>query len=467
MKELLSKLPAIHELLRNEQVIEIGERFELTNERLTDYVRLAVDEVRRQVLMDGNIKTNINFKNLIFRKLKALVEKRERPHLCQVINATGVILHTNLGRARLSNKAIRQVIETASSYSNLEFDLGTGERGSRHDLVEDLVKQVTGSEAAMIVNNNAAAVYLILRALAVEKEAIVSRGELVEIGGSFRVSSIMEESGARLIEVGTTNKTHLQDYERAIGEHTAMIMKVHTSNFRIEGFTSSVPVPKLTELKKDRPDLIIYEDLGSGALFDFAQHNIGTEPLVETAITGGADLVSFSGDKLLGGPQAGVIAGRKDLIDQLKRHQLARVLRVDKMTLAAFEATLNAYVSYREEEIPVIRDMLKKETVMKEQAEQFRHGIAENFKVEIIKIQSAVGGGTLPGVELPSIAAAVCHMKYSAEKLREMLRGVETPIIANIKEDKVLIDFRTVAVNEMTALINGFNQLDAENKPTP
>ena len=289
------------------------------------------------------------------------------------------------------------MVETAQNYSNLEYKLQEGERGSRHSHVEALVKEITGAEAAMVVNNNAAAVYLVLRALAENKEVIVSRGQLVEIGGSFRISSIMEESGAKLVEIGTTNKTHLYDYENALHPETAIIMKVHTSNFKVIGFTKSVETEALIGLTQSSENVIFYEDLGSGALFDFRKHGIGDEPVVREVIEMGADIVTFSGDKLLGGPQAGIIAGKKKIIDWLKKHQLARVVRVDKMTLAALEGTLIDYARGENsiQNIPTIRDLLVSIDVIDERSKRFVTNLlqdSDHFKQEFSRVQVKLAG---------------------------------------------------------------------------
>ena len=350
MNHLLRQMPAVHELQRNLRFKQIAVEVGIDDSILTRTLKKILDEIREDILSgrwNGRTPGEIGFTDHVFEKLFERVDKQQGYTLKRVINATGTILHTNLGRARLSDRAAKHVLETAQNYSNLEYKLDAGERGSRHSHVEALLKEITGAEAAMVVNNNAAAVFLILRALAENKKVIVSRGQLVEIGGSFRISSIMEESGAELVEVGTTNKTHLYDYEQAIDENTKMILKVHTSNFKITGFTESVETEKLAKLATRHEGVIFYEDLGSGVLYDFRQHGIGDEPVVSEVLTMGADIVSFSGDKLLGGPQAGLIAGKSVLIDQLKKHQLARVLRVDKMTLAALEGTLSDYLKER------------------------------------------------------------------------------------------------------------------------
>ncbi|MFL6561829.1 MAG: L-seryl-tRNA(Sec) selenium transferase, partial [Bacillus sp. (in: firmicutes)] len=327
MKEWLRSIPAVHELQNHQRFVNLLTESQLDHAQLTKQLKDVIDTIRGAILNDnwtGARPGTNHFIGDLFFHLESNIKKQYSYTIEKVINATGTILHTNLGRARLSEQAINHVIETARNYSNLEYKLAEGERGSRHSHVEALIKEITGAEAAMVVNNNASAVYLILRALAARKEVIVSRGQLVEIGGSFRISSIMEESGAKLVEVGTTNKTHLYDYEKAVSPETAIIMKVHTSNFKVIGFTKSVETEVLADLTKRLDDVIFYEDLGSGALYDFRKHGIGEEPVVKEVIESGADVVSFSGDKLLGGPQAGIIAGKKEIIDVLKKHQLAR-----------------------------------------------------------------------------------------------------------------------------------------------
>ncbi len=318
MNHLLRQIPAIHELQQDKRFSQLLEG--MSKQRATECLQEAVAELRDQLVNSQIDDQQLHITDEIFSILSERLSEHSLQRLQTVINGTGTVLHTNLGRARLSEKAMQNVRDVAINYSNLEYDLQKGKRGSRHDVIEGVLKAVTGAEAAMVVNNNAAAVYFILKSLAKDREVIVSRGELVEIGGSFRVSSIMAESGAKLVEVGTTNKTHRKDYDEAITEQTAMIMKVHTSNFKVIGFTQEVPPNELKQISEDR-GLIFYEDLGSGALYDFRQDGIGAEPTIAAALKH-ADLVSFSGDKLLGGPQVGLIAGKKQLIDMLKKTSL-------------------------------------------------------------------------------------------------------------------------------------------------
>jgi L-seryl-tRNA(Ser) seleniumtransferase len=468
MKEWLRSIPAVHELKATKQFQTILEQSGLDESELTNQLRAILDTVRGYILQgkwNGANPASSLFLDEFFTLLTEELNKRFQFTLKRVINATGTILHTNLGRARLSQTAMDHVIETARNYSNLEYKLDEGERGSRHTHVESLVKVLTGAEAAMVVNNNAAAVFFILRAFAPAKEVIVSRGQLVEIGGSFRISSIMEESGANLVEVGTTNKTHLYDYEKAINENTRMILKVHTSNFKTIGFTKTVETEELAQLASLHDQIIFYEDLGSGVLYDFTQHGIGEEPVVSKVIGMGADIVSFSGDKLLGGPQAGIIAGKKVLIDRLKKHQLARVLRVDKMTLAGLEGTLLDYLKGEKgrKNIPVFRDMMltKEEILQKSETMKMKlKEIAPQFKVVIREDFSQVGGGTMPEVQLPTVLLALKHDKLSAAIVAKKLRTEHHPaIIARIQNEELLLDLRTVEEEEEEIILKAISNI--------
>jgi L-seryl-tRNA(Ser) seleniumtransferase len=456
LKHLLRNIPPVHELQKDSRFSLLMEKSRIDSIHMTNEMKQVLEDVRTEIINERWQESDLEsreFIELLFQRLENLVSKKYSYTIKRVINATGTILHTNLGRARLSERAVKHVLDTALHYSNLEYKLEEGERGSRHSHIEGLLKELTGAEAAMIVNNNAAAVYLILKALASNREVIVSRGQLVEIGGSFRISSIMEESGAQLIEVGTTNKTHLVDYEQAISEQTAMVLKVHTSNFKVIGFTKTVETEELALLAKDR-NILFYEDLGSGALFNYGREGIGEEPVVKQVLQKGADLVSFSGDKLLGGPQAGIIAGRKDLIDQLKRHQLARVLRVDKMTLAALEGTLIDYLKGDAgmKTIPVIRDLLTPKEELEKRTRDFISqllGSTDQYEAILKESTGQVGGGTMPDVELPTYVAVIKHKKWSADQLSKKLRIDCTPgIIVRIHKEEVLIDLRAVTKEE-------------------
>lgn len=468
MKETLRSIPPVHELQHHPQFSAILEESQLDQIRLTKLLRDAINQIRLSIIHNqwqGAMPGTDEFVEEIFQIVKGSLSKHYTYTLEKVVNATGTILHTNLGRARLSSSAIQHVIDIAQNYSNLEYKLQEGIRGSRHSHVEDLIKEMTGAQSAMVVNNNAAAVYLVLRALVKDKEVIVSRGQLVEIGGSFRISSIMEESGAKLVEVGTTNKTHLYDYEQAITSETAMIMKVHTSNFKVIGFTEAVGTDELIQLTKNTNNVIFYEDLGSGALFDFRKHGIGEEPVVKEIIEKGADIVTFSGDKLLGGPQAGIIAGRKDLIDRLKKHQLARIVRVDKMTLAALEGTLMDYARAEQTmlNIPTVRDLFVSLDQLDDRARRFVTNLlhkTKHFEANIYQDVSQVGGGTMPDVALPSKVIALKHTSLTAEQMAKKLRTECKPaIITRIQKNELIIDLRTVSMDEEELLLEALYQL--------
>jgi L-seryl-tRNA(Ser) seleniumtransferase len=468
VKEWLRSIPAVHELQNHEQFQVLLRENDLDVTQLTKLLKEAMDQIRSYILKGswtGATPGTNRFIDEVFQLLGENLTQQFSYTIERVINATGTILHTNLGRARLSDSAIQHVVETAQNYSNLEYKLKEGERGSRHSHVETLLKEITGAEAAMVVNNNAAAVYLVLRALAENKEVIVSRGQLVEIGGSFRISSIMEESGAKLVEVGTTNKTHLYDYEKALNYETAIVMKVHTSNFKVIGFTKSVETDELIELTQRSENVIFYEDLGSGALFDFRKHGIGDEPVVKEVIEMGADVVTFSGDKLLGGPQAGIIAGKKEIIDRLKKHQLARVVRVDKMTLAALEGTLIDYARGEKGvyNIPTIRDLLVSIDELDVRTERFVTNLlqgTDDFQAKIFPGTSQVGGGTMPDVGLPTRVISLKHHVLTAEQVGRNLRTQYKPaIVGRIQKDEFIIDLRTVTAEEEHLLLQALLQL--------
>lgn len=380
----------------------------------------------------------------------ARLEAASRPRLRRVVNATGVVLHTNLGRAALAERAVEAVALAARGACNLEYDVSRGERGDRDSLVEEHLCALTGAEAAIVVNNNAAGVLLALAALAAGREVVVSRGELVEIGGSFRVPDIMETSGARLREVGTTNRTHLADYRRAIGPETALLMKVHASNYRIVGFSSSVDLADLATLASEHSNLFVIEDLGAGAIVDVAAHGLAPEPVVGERIRAGADLVLASGDKLLGGPQCGLVVGRAHLIARLRRHPLKRALRCDKMTLAALEATLRIYrfSPQPESEIPTLRALLRPledlRAVGAEAVRRLGEALGEGWSFELVESDAQAGSGSWPDVGLSSLAIAVRSAGRSAPAVERLFRSADPPIVGRITGDTFLLDLRLI-----------------------
>ena len=376
------------------------------------------------------------------------VERLHTPNMRMVINGTGTILHTNLGRAPISQEHVSKLADIVTGYSNLEYNLEAGKRGERYSHCEKLLCKLTGAEAAMAVNNNAAAVMLILSSMAKGGEVIVSRGELVEIGGKFRIPDVMEQSGASLVEVGTTNKTHYSDYEEAITENTKALLKVHTSNYRIVGFTDTVTIDDLVPLAKEH-DLPIIEDLGSGVLIDLSKYGLTYEPTVQDSIRKGADVVCFSGDKLLGGPQAGIIIGKKKYIDQMKKNQLTRALRIDKFTATVLELVLQEYLSEEKaiQNIPVLRMITETEEEVAHRAQNLkrmlrRAGLAAEFGLE--KCESQIGGGSLPLERIPSMAVTIKPEKMSVPQLEEKMRHLEVPIIPRTANDTIYLDVRTI-----------------------
>lgn len=387
-----------------------------------------------------------------------------QPNLRRTINATGVVVHTNLGRSRLAAAAMNQLQAIACRYSNLEYDLETGKRGSRYDAVAALLCEITGAEAGFVVNNCAAGVLLTLDSLARDREVIVSRGELVEIGGSFRVPDIMAKSGARLREVGTTNRTHRRDYENAIGDQTAMLLKVHQSNFAISGFTKTVNLDELVALGRQH-HLPVVEDLGSGTFIDFSRYGLFPEPTVQASVRAGADIVTFSGDKLLGGPQAGILVGRKKWIGRLKANPLTRALRIDKMTLTALESTLRLYrdESRAVETIPTLRMLTEPLAVTAARAERLAARLATlaDRGLEIISAETVAraGGGALPLLEIPSRCLRLRHDNRSAQEIERFMRGQPTPIIGRIENDRFVLDLRTVQEDELNDIETAFRNL--------
>lgn len=461
-QKLLRQIPAIHEVLQYKEVQDLQTTHRVSKEWLTLLSQETIGEIREQILQ-GKQMEGVGLKQIIIHKLQEKISSFVSSPLKAVINGTGIILHTNLGRAKLSKQAQKELALVAQHYSNLEFNLAEGTRGSRHALVEELICRLTGAEAALVCNNNASAVFLILRELASNKEVIISRGELVEIGGSFRVSEIMKESGAKLVEVGTTNKTHLEDYAQAITQETSLLMKVHTSNFVIKGFTASVSGSELVQLAK-KHDLPVFEDLGSGVLLDLRSLGIGEEPTVQEVIAQGVDLVSFSGDKLLGGPQAGIIAGKKKYVDRLKKNQLLRSLRVDKFTLAALHATLKAYLDPEQalREIPTLHMIVQSEAEVKQRAKHFMNKVDQScFPCQLVPLYSEVGGGTMPEVTIPSWGVELeSRVDASISSLSKRLRQADFPVIGRIQQDRFILDFRTIAEEEIDILLDTLHQIE-------
>ncbi|MBW1650731.1 MAG: L-seryl-tRNA(Sec) selenium transferase [Deltaproteobacteria bacterium] len=391
----------------------------------------------------------------IIAKVKKLVIKKMSPNLKRVINGAGVVIHTNLGRSPLAQEAILSMVNIADRYSNLEFDLAKGKRGSRYQAVEELICEITGAEASMVVNNNAGAVLLTIETAASQKEVIVSRGELVEIGGMFRIPDIIEKSGGILKGVGTTNRTSIKDYEQAINENTALLLKVHKSNYDIIGFTKSASLKEVVELGK-KYNICVMEDLGSGTFIDFSEFTMKYEPTVTDSVKAGADIITFSGDKLLGGPQAGIIIGKKDIIKSIRKNPLTRALRIDKLTLAALEGTLRLYRDKTEavKKIPTLAMLTAPFELIRKKAEKLKRTVnsEKNSKVtvKLITLASKAGGGSLCSEELPSSCAGIKINGLTAGQIEKAMRGNNPPIIGRIENETFLIDFRTVAEDEIT-----------------
>jgi len=423
--------------------------------QVTTLLRTHLNELRSRAVA-GTLDRSELSDEAIVRTLESELTNLARPHLRPVFNLTGTVLHTNLGRALLPDAAVQAVAQALTAPVNLEFDLASGKRGDRDDVVEDLLRELTGAEAATVVNNNAAAVLLLLSVLAGRREVVISRGELIEIGGAFRMPDIMRQAGARLVEVGTTNRTHLADYERAIGPRTGLLMKVHTSNYAITGFTSDVSIEQLAPLARTH-NVPVAVDLGSGSLVDLTQWQLPKEPTVRETLAAGADLVSFSGDKLLGGPQAGILAGRADLISKLKKHPLKRALRVGKLTLAALETVLSLYRSpeFLPERLTTLRLLTRSAAAMQTQATRLQplvqRAVGEAYEVAVSAMSSQIGSGALPVDQLPSYGLAIRAIKSkrgSLDRLEAALRALPRSVIARIADKTLWLDLRCLEASE-------------------
>ncbi|KEZ88642.1 selenocysteine synthase [Clostridium sulfidigenes] len=458
-KELLRKLPKIDELLKLQSVNKLIE--ENSRTIVLESLREAIEFYRNGILK-GNVDS-LNTEQVLDFAVHTL-ESKNKMHLERVINATGTVIHTNLGRSLLGKKAIENVITVAGSYNNLEYDIESGKRGSRYSHIEEIIKKVTGAEAAMVVNNNAAAIMLVLDTLAKEKEVIVSRGELVEIGGSFRIPEVMKFSGAKLVEIGTTNRTHLYDYENNIRENTGVLLKVHTSNFKVLGFTEGVSLEQLVELG-EKHEIPVVEDIGSGVLIDFGKYGFTYEPTVQDSIKKGIDVVTFSGDKMLGGPQAGIIVGKKKYMDRMKKNQLTRALRVDKMTLAALEGTLKYYIDEKEaiDNIPSLNMILMPKEEVKKKCILLKRKLqskTNDFKFYIDKGESMVGGGSMPTEKIETYVVKVTSEKFSPEDMERKLRLGETPLIARVYNDELVLDGRTLFKEDFDEIVQCFKAIE-------
>ena len=460
---LLRELPGVDYLM---ELAKKEPSFEGIPQKVVDASIRSVIHARRQAILDGDPaidKSSLSDERMM-DAVKQAVNTAMTPNLRRTINATGVVVHTNLGRSLLAPEVIENLITVGSRYSNLEYNLAAGKRGSRYSSVEDLICEISGAEAAMVVNNNAGAVLLCLETIARGKEVIVSRGELVEIGGSFRVPDVMAKSGAIMKEIGTTNRTHLRDYENAINPDTGLLLKVHTSNYSVVGFTAEVALRDLMDLGSAH-QLPVMEDLGSGTFIDFSKYGLLKEPTVQESVNAGTDVITFSGDKLLGGPQAGIIVGKKAAIDPIKLNPITRALRIDKLTLAALESTLRLY---RDEEkaariIPTLRMIMMPLKQIQKRARRLADGLktlgGSRMQIRLLERSSKTGGGALPLMELPSLCVGVQVKGISPNALEKMMRYNDPPIIARIEDDMVIMDPRTIQEDEFATIETAFENI--------
>jgi len=464
-KELFRQIPAVNDLLEDKKGKELIENY--NHKLVLKAIRAILDQKRNMIAKTPEEelkKKDVNLEiDIIFNEIENYLQNYLALKLENVINATGTIVHTNLGRSLLSQKAIEALVNVAENYSTLEIDKKTGERGSRYNNVREYLIELTGAEDGLVVNNNAAAVLLILDQFAKDKEVILARGEMVEVGGSFRIPEVMEKSGAKLVEVGATNKVYKKDYENKINENTGMLLKVHTSNYKVMGFTEEVKLKELVDLGKEY-NLPVVEDLGSGIIDDLSDLGLKNEPTVADKISQGADLVSFSGDKLLGGPQAGIIVGKEEYISKLKKNPLTRALRVDKFTLSSLEATLKSYIKEEAREtIPTLQMISEDLEVVKNKAQKLRDKLAElgNKKIvtKIDKDASKTGGGAFPIQKIPTYVIKVQVKDMDLNELSYKLRMNNPPIFTRLHDDYMLFDLRTIKETEIEKIVEAFRNI--------
>lgn len=458
---LYRSIPKVDILLEEAEIQEMISTY--GRETVMSSIREELSRLRELIRDGEDTKKAEESVSRIRESIRARVISIHTPRVRKLINGTGTILHTNLGRAPISHAQAEKLLDIVTGYSNLEYDLEQGKRGERYSHFEELLCRITGAEAAMVVNNNASAVMLILSTMAKGGEVVVSRGELVEIGGKFRIPDVMEQSGARLVEVGTTNKTHKSDYEEAVTEETRALLKVHTSNYRIVGFTESVSSEELKAVA-ERHGIPIIEDLGSGSLIDLSRYGLSYEPTVQDTIRSGVDVVCFSGDKLLGGPQAGIIVGKRKYIELMKKNQLTRALRVDKFTVTVLELVLLDYLSEDRamERIPVLRMISEAAESVKERAERLRLKLSELFpmlELKLVSCEAQIGGGSLPLERIASTAVAIRHPEMSADSIERGLRGATTPIIPRTADEQILLDMRTVQEDELPYILQSLREV--------
>ena len=451
---LYRSIPKVDVLLENSDIVTLIENHH--RDVVVDVIREEIDKLRNFIKENDDVNLIEEKINNLIENIKISTEKVYSYNIKKVINGTGTILHTNLGRAIISKKHADYLSEVVTSYSNLEYNLEEGRRGERYSHFEKLICKITGAEAAMAVNNNAAAVMLVLSSMAAEKEVIVSRGELVEVGGKFRIPDVMKSSNAHLVEIGTTNKTHLEDYEDAISENTGAFLKVHTSNFKILGFTESVSIEELCKLGREK-DIPVIEDIGSGVLIDLSKYGLEYEPTVQDSIKAGVDVVSFSGDKLLGGPQAGIIVGKKKYIDKMKKNPLTRAFRIDKFTATILEMIFHEYLNEEDaiKNIPVLSLITKDLKEIEKNANALFNKIENLENVADINVEdtfSQIGGGSLPAERIKSKSVTIMPKNISTQSLEAKLRAGKNPVVGRISEEKLILDMRTVLEDEIDIL---------------
>ena len=451
---LYRSIPKVDVLLENQDIVTLIENHH--RDVVVDVIREEIDKLRNFIKENDDINLIEEKINNLIENIKISTEKVYSYNIKKVINGTGTILHTNLGRAIISKKHADYLSEVVTSYSNLEYNLEEGKRGERYSHFEKLICKITGAEAAMAVNNNAAAVMLVLSSMAAEREVIVSRGELVEVGGKFRIPDVMKSSNAHLVEIGTTNKTHLEDYEDAISENTGAFLKVHTSNFKILGFTESVSIEELCKLGREK-DIPVIEDIGSGVLIDLSKYGLEYEPTVQDSIKAGVAVVSFSGDKLLGGPQAGIIVGKKKYIDKMKKNPLTRAFRIDKFTATILEMIFHEYLNEEDaiKNIPVLSLITKDLKEIEKNTNDLFNKIEKLKDVADINVEdtlSQIGGGSLPAERIKSKSVTIMPKNISTQSLEAKLRAGKNPVVGRISEEKLILDMRTVLEDEIDIL---------------
>ena len=463
---LYRSIPKVRVLLESQTIQEMIERY--SRDSVMEAIRAEMDNLRAFIGgCDEEDKAQEQIA-LLVSHIGDAVEKMHTPNMKKVINGTGTILHTNLGRAPISREHMKKAFDIVTGYSNLEYNLEEGRRGERYSHFEKLLCKITGAEAAMAVNNNASSVLLILSSLAKGGEVIVSRGELIEIGGKFRIPDVMTQSGATLVEVGTTNKTHVSDYEENITEETKALLKVHTSNYKIVGFTESVGIDEMMPIAKEH-GIPVIEDLGSGVLIDLSKYGLTYEPTVQESVAKGADVVCFSGDKLFGGPQAGIIVGKKKYIDMMKKNQLTRALRIDKFTAAALELVLQEYLSEEQavQHIPVLRMITEPLDEVARRARSLARTIRSTdlpAKVDVVSCESQIGGGSLPMERIPSMAVAIRPKYESVAALEDQMRHLTVPMIPRTVNDTIMLDVRTVETEDFKLIAAELQELLGQEK---